>query len=70
MLKRTTMGGGLEQLRDELGRGTSWLEKEKEETTLRLQEQEATFQVFGKPQILLSHSSSSSSSCADSGLVV
>ena len=44
------------------------LEKEKEETTLKLQEQEATIQAFGKPRIPLSRSSSasSSSSCADS----
>ena len=65
----TTMRGALVQLRDELGvyqRRIMVLEKEKEEIALKVQEQEATIQAFGRPRIPLSRSSSTSSSCTDS----
>lgn len=69
----TAMSGLLVQLRDELDvyqRRMTALEKEKEEMTLKLEEQEATIQAFGKPRIPLSRSSSSSSSCSDSDHVL
>jgi len=69
----TAMSGGLVQLRNDLGvyqKRIVVLEKEKEEIALKLQEQEATIQAFGKPRIPLSRSSSSSSSCADSDHVL
>jgi hypothetical protein len=67
------MSGALVQLQDELivyKRRIMLLDKEKEEVTLKVQEQEATIQAFGKPRIPLSRSSSVSSSCADSDHVV
>ena len=70
----TAMSEVLVQLRDEIDvyqRRMTVLEKEKEEMTLKLEEQEATIQAFGKPRIPLSRSSSaSSSSCADSERVL
>ena len=63
------MNRTLAQLRDELGgyqRRIMVLEKEKEEINLKVQEQEATIEAFGKPRIPLSRSSSASSSCTDS----
>ena len=39
------------------------LEKEKEKTNLKVQEQDATIEAFGEPRIPLSRSSSASSSC-------
>ena len=69
----TAMSDILVQLRDEIDvyqRRMTVLEKEKEEMTLKLEEQEATIQAFGKPRIPLSRSSSSSSSCADSDHVL
>ena len=66
------MSGALVQLRDELSvykRHIKVLEKEKEEIALKVQEQEATIQAFGKPRIPLSRSSSASS-CTDSDHVL
>jgi len=69
------LSGSLLELRDELGayqRHLTVLEKAKEEMSLKVQEQEATIEAFGKPRIGLSRSSSgsSSASCADSDHVV
>ena len=69
----TAMSGVLVRLRDELDicqKRMTVLEKEKEEMTLKLEEQEATIQAFGKPWIPLSRSSSASSSCAGSDHVL
>ena len=69
----TAMNEVLVQLRDEIDvyqRRMTVLEKEKEEMTLKLEEQEATIQAFGKPRIPLSRSSSTSSSGADSDRVL
>ncbi len=69
----TAMSGVLALLRDELDvcqKRMTVLEKEKEEMTLKLEEQEATIQAFGKPWIPLSRSSSASSSCAGSDHVL
>jgi len=66
----TAMSEVLVQLRDEIDvyqRRTTSLEKEKEEMALKLEEQEATIQAFGKPRIPLSRSwSATSPPCADS----